>query len=128
MNQDIHNIAQELKLDRNQLYREETFTDTRVGAIKRLTPVRSDGSVDDRRPTIFVGQTQVLSQVGPVPIHCTIEARTLDEALENFPAAIEKALADLMDQARELQHREASRIISPAEVGAMPGLGDQFKP
>lgn len=127
MNNDIHSLAQELKLDRSQLYREETFTDSRVGAIKRLTPVHSDGTVDDARATVFVGQTQVLSQLGPLPIHCTIEAKSLDEALDRFPAAIEKALEELMDQAREMQHREASRIVSPAEVGAMPGLGDQFK-
>jgi hypothetical protein len=63
----------------------------------------------------------------PFPSTCTIDAQSLEDALDKFPAAVEKALAELMDQACELQHKEASRIVSPAEVGAMPGLNDKLK-
>ena len=45
-------------VDRNHLYREESFTDVKVAAIRRLTPVKSDGSDDDGRDPIFMGQTQ----------------------------------------------------------------------
>ena len=47
-----------------------------------------------------------------------IEGKTLSEALENFPAAIKAALEEMMEQAREMQRREASRIIVPK--GTLP--------
>ena len=34
-------------VDRNNLYREESFTDIKVAAIRRLTPVKPDGTVDE---------------------------------------------------------------------------------
>jgi hypothetical protein len=40
------NPQAELKIDRSNLYREETFTDLKVGMIKRMTPVKSDGADD----------------------------------------------------------------------------------
>ena len=38
----------EIKLDATQLYREEIFTDRKAGTLRRLVPVKTDGS-DDRR-------------------------------------------------------------------------------
>ena len=46
-------------VNRNNLYREESFTDVRVAAIRRLTPVNPDGSEDDSRDPIFMGQSQL---------------------------------------------------------------------
>ena len=48
-------------MDATQLYREEIFTDRRVGTIRRLTPVTVDGTPDAARTVIFVGQAQVNS-------------------------------------------------------------------
>ena len=42
----------DLKLDGNNLYREESFTDMKTGAVRRLTPVKSDGSEDESRELI----------------------------------------------------------------------------
>ena len=36
-------------MDPTQIYREETFTDRRVGTIRRLTPVTADGATDAPR-------------------------------------------------------------------------------
>ena len=41
---DEQNNDVDFKIDRSNFYREETFTDLKVGAIKRLTPVKPDGS------------------------------------------------------------------------------------
>ena len=38
--------ATELKMDPSSLYREEMFTDRKMGAIRVLTPVKSDGAPD----------------------------------------------------------------------------------
>jgi len=35
-------------MDPTQVYREETFTDRKVGTIRRLTPVAADGTEDPR--------------------------------------------------------------------------------
>ena len=119
----------DIQVDRNNLYREETFTDLRVATIQRLTPIRADGSVDDSRPTLFVGQTQLLSQAGPVPVSCPIEASTLEEALDKFPEAVKQGVERLIEEAREIQRREASRIVVPGEVpvpGGIKGPGGRF--
>ena len=46
-------------MDIDGLYQEDNFTDRRVGAIRRLTPVRPDASVDPTRPVLFVGQAEI---------------------------------------------------------------------
>ena len=48
MNGDKQN-NDEMKIDVNELYKEETFTDRRVGMVRRLLPVRPDGSPDGSR-------------------------------------------------------------------------------
>ena len=105
--------TEELRLDESELYREETFTDLKVGSIRKLSPVTSDGKPDTGRPILFVGQTQLLTQVGPLPVQARIEARSLEEAIAKFPAAVEEAVAGMMDELRDLQRREASRIVVP---------------
>ena len=64
----------ELKLDKSNLYREETFSDLKVGIIKRMTPVKSDGSVDKTRKSVFVGQTSLMTPGGPLPLQAVIQA------------------------------------------------------
>ena len=54
-------------VDRSNLYREETFSDLKVGTIKRLTPVRPDGNEDKSRKVVFVGQSSLMTPHGPVP-------------------------------------------------------------
>ena len=107
----------EIKLDDKSLYREEVFTDLRVGSLKQLTPVTSDGSRDLGRPMTYVGETQLMSQMGPLPVQAAIEADNLQEALERFPAAIQRAVEAMISEVKELQRKEMSRIVVPgAEV------------
>jgi hypothetical protein len=107
----------EIKLDAKSLYREEVFTDLRVGSLKQLTPVTSDGSRDIGRPMTYVGETQLMSQMGPLPVQAAIEANNLQEALERFPAAIQRAVEAMISEVKELQRKEMSRIVVPgAEV------------
>ena len=82
----------EISVDPDSLYREEIFTDLKVATIRRLTPVRPDGSEDTSRAVMFVGQTTLLSQSGPVPVQCRIEATSLQEAMESFPDAVNQAV------------------------------------
>jgi hypothetical protein len=110
----------ELRVDTSNLYREETFTDLRVASIRVLMPVKADGSPDPSREPLFSGQTTLMSAAGPLPVQCPLDAKSLVEAAERFPAAIREAVERLVEEARELQRRESSRIVMPGEV-PMPG-------
>ncbi len=105
----------EITVDQDNLYREDTFTDLKVESIRRLTPIRADGSDDTSRPVMFVGETTLMSQRGPLPINCPIEATTLEDAMNAFPQAVQAAVERLMEEAREMQRQEASRIVVPGQ-------------
>ena len=120
------NDLPDVKLDPDSLYREEIFTDRRAGTIRRLTPVTIDGAVDNARPVLFSGQTQLLTPAGVLPLGFEIEAATLDEALRKFPDGVKVALEQAIDEAREMRREAASRIVVPevgSGVGPGPGAG-----
>ncbi len=79
-------------VDRNNLYREESFTDVKVAAIRRLTPVKPDGSDDESRDPIFMAQTQLMSPSGPVLLQSILDATNLEQAMERFPKAMQKEM------------------------------------
>ncbi len=111
----------EIRVDAMNLYREEAYTDLRVATIRRLTPIKADGSPDGTRPALFSGQTNLMSQAGPLPVECPIDATTLEEAIAKFPEAIKEAVDRLVEEAKEMRRREASRIVVPG--GPLPGGG-----
>jgi len=118
--QDPLQSLSEVKVDTSNLYREETFTDLRIATIRRLVPIRLDGSPDDSRKPLYSAQTTLMSQAGPLPVEAPIDAATLEEAAEKFPAAIQEAVDRLIEEAKEIRRREASRIVVPS---GMPGGG-----
>ena len=120
--QNVQPLA-DLKLDEKSLYQEEVFTDLRVGSLKQLTPVTKDGSRDMGRPMVYVGETQLMSQVGPLPVQTRIEAENLQAAIERFPAAIQTAVEAMIDEVKELQRKEMSRIVVPGAETASKILG-----
>ena len=115
------NPFSDIKVDRANLYREESFTDLKVATIRRLSPVKEDGSADASRPSLFTGETTLMSDRGPLPIQCPIEAKDLNEAMDKFPEAVQAAVEKLIEQAREMQRQSMSRIVVPGQGG--PGMG-----
>ena len=114
---------EQVQFDRSNLYLEEVITDLRVGTIRRLTPVDTDGNRDLGRPMMFFAQAQIMSQMGPVPVSGKIEANTLAEAIDNYPQAVQAGIEALMEEAREMQRQEASRIVMPGAETASKILG-----
>ena len=113
-----------LELDINNLYREEVFTDQKIGTIRQMTPVKSDGSRDDARPMLFVGETSLMTPAGTLPIHFRLEGKDLGEAAKQFAEAGNKAIQETMEQLRELRRQAASSIVVPdMSKGGMGGLG-----
>lgn len=120
----------ELKMDPANLYREDMFTDRKVGTIRRLTPVMPDGTDDARRKTLYVGQTQLMTPVGALPLAFEIEAASLGEAAEKFAAAAKVAVERAVKELQQLRREAASSIIIPeagaagmGAPGAIPGGG-----
>jgi len=118
--------SRQASMDSNQVYREEVFTDRRVGTIRRLTPVSADGSADAARPVIFVGQAQVMTPMGAVPISFELEAATLDAAIAKFGAGAEQAVQQTMRELQEMRREQASSLVIPdaGSAAALTNPGD----
>jgi len=112
-----------LKINQNDLYKEEVFTDLKVAAIRQLTPVKPNGEFDKGRKLLFYGQTQLYTQHGPVPVQFPIEAKSLQQAIEKFPDVMEQFLENLMKEAEELKRQEQSKIIVPNSSLSQPEPG-----
>jgi hypothetical protein len=115
--------VRDLEIDLDNLFQEETFTDLGAATVRRLTPVKADGSRDASRPLVFIGETSLMTQVGPIPVQFTLEAQTLEEAFRAFPDGVKVAVEQLNERAREAMRAEASRIVVPATMppGIAPG-------
>jgi len=105
----------EIAFSTDNLYREDSYTDLKVGSIRILTPVKPDGTADLTRTTLFIGQAQFMSPDGPLPIQGLIDAKSLAEAMEKFPQAMEEALHHMITEARELQRQKESGLILPGK-------------
>jgi len=118
----------EIKLEIESLYREEVFTDRRAGTVRRMTPVSPDGSTDLSRPVIYMGQTQLMTPGGVLPLGFEIEAADLATAIERFPEAVRRALEEAIEEAQQMRREASSRIVVP-EGGAAMGqsLGSKIK-
>lgn len=114
-----------LSIDTENLYREESVTDLRAATIRVLIPIKLDGSDDDSRSRRFIGDTTLMTQMGPIPVQFPLEAPTLAEAFDLFPEGIKGAIERLNERAKEMAREEASRIVVPGQGagGAMPGGG-----
>ncbi|MBI9084946.1 MAG: cytoplasmic protein [Desulfobacterales bacterium] len=117
MTEGNENETIDFTVDQDNLYREESYTDMKAGAVRRLVPVYPDGSEDRSRTPVFVGTTQILTPQGPLPIQAALQANTLKEALAAFPysmqAALQQVLEELEQMQAQTQEKEDSRIIIP---------------
>ena len=111
----------DVQMEANSLYREETFTDRRVGTLQILTPVNSDGTADSTRQAVYVGQTQILTPAGALPLNFELEASSLQEAVEKFGDGAKSALSDAMQRLDEMRREAAYSIIVPGSGGAGGG-------
>lgn len=110
---DSEGKEKKVKFNQQNLHREEVFSDLTIGSIRQLTPVKPNGELDKTRPILFVGQSQIYTQQGPMPVQFPIDAKNLQLAMEKFPMAMEEFVAHLVEQAKEMQQQEQSRLIVP---------------
>jgi hypothetical protein len=114
----------EAGMDAQSLYREEIYTDAKLGTLRVMVPVKADGSNDASRPTIYTGEARLLTQMGPLPISFEIEASTLAEAVAKYGAAAKVGVEQAMRELQDLRRQASSSIVIP-QAGSIPpgGLG-----
>jgi len=118
----------EPKMDPTTLYREEIITDRRVGTIRVLHPITPGGVTDTKRKMLYVGETQVLTAGGMLPIAFELDANSLSEAIEKFSDGVKRAVEETIQEIQQLRREAASSIVIPDAKSASgllggPGLG-----
>src|SRR6266566_3874480 len=98
----------EPKMDAANLYREDIFTDRKVGTIRRL---------------LFVGEAQLLTAMGALPLTFEIEAQSLEDAIVKYGPAVKIAFDRAMQEIQEMRRQASSSIVLPERGAAGPGFG-----
>jgi hypothetical protein len=111
----------DIKVDSKALYLEEVYTDRRIGTIRRLTPVKGDGERDTARAVLYIGETQVMTPAGALPIGFEIGAGSLEEAADKFGQLAKEAIERTVKELQELRRQAASSIVIPQ--GGLPPAG-----
>jgi ribosomal protein L22 len=121
MNQDA---TQDAGMDDKHLYREDVFTDQKVGTIRRMTPVTADGVDDASRPVQYIGQATIMTPMGSLPLSFELDAATMAEAVAKFGAAAQRAVDEAAREIQEMRRQAASSIVIPdAGAAALKGMG-----
>ena len=109
----------DFKMEAADVYREDVYTDRKVGTIRVLTPVKSDGSTDPARKPLFVGEAQIMTPMGAIPVNFEIDAESLTDAIKEYGAAAKEGVERTVKEIQELRRQQASSIVVPQ--GGMPG-------
>lgn len=122
----------DLAMQSSAMYREEVFTDRKVGVIRVLTPVSADGMMDATRRVIYTGEAQILTAAGVLPLAFEIDASSLAEAVANFGRCARDAVERAAEELQELRRQAASSLIVtdrlPGGGAGAPGLPGLIRP
>jgi hypothetical protein len=110
-------------MDPNGLFREENYTDQKIGAIRKLTPVKADGSDDPDRKISFFGSAQMMTPMGAIPLNFELAGSTIGEAAEDFAAKAQVAVEEAGKEIEKMRREQASQIVVPGQGGGNMGGG-----
>jgi hypothetical protein len=116
----LEKSTEELKMDVDNLFREEIITDRKIGTVRILHPVKSDGTDDEGRQRIYVGETQIMTPMGALPLAFQLDGETLSDAVAKFAEAAQVAVERAMTELQQMRREAASSIVIPE--GVPPGL------
>lgn len=111
----------DIKMDAATLYREEIYTDRTAATLRVLIPVTKEGAPDTARPTLYIGEAQILTNMGPLPINFEIDAKHLADAVSKYGEAAKKGVESAMRELQEIRRQASSSIVIPQ--GGVPNLG-----
>ena len=112
--------ARDARMNAASLYREEIYTDRAAATLRVLVPVTKDGGPDPSRPTIYTGEAQILTNVGPLPVSFEIDAKNLAEAVAGYGDAAKAGVEHAMRELQEMRRQASSSLVIPQ--GGMPNL------
>ena len=113
--------GKDIQMDAANLYREESYTDLKAGSLRKLVPVKADGTDDPARAAIYTAATQVMTPGGVLPLSGEVEgAKSLADAVAGFSATIRQAVADLREAMAAMQRERASQIVVPGRDAPPP--------
>ena len=104
-------------LDVTALVREEVITDRKIGSIRMLVPVTVDGLRDETRAVVYLGETQIMTQMGPLPISFEIKAETLAQAISQYGEAAKLGVQETIEKLQQMRREAASKIVTPGDAG-----------
>jgi hypothetical protein len=111
----------EPKMDPVELFREEVITDRKVGTIRVLTPIRSDGSKDAGRKTLYLGEAQIYTTMGALPLSFELDADSLSDAVTKYAPAAKQAVEQAVRELEDMRRQAASSIVIPkGGAGGLP--------
>ena len=108
------------KMDAADLWKEEVFTDRKVGTIRRLTPVKADGTTDAARKPQYLGEASLYTPAGTLPLTFEIPADSLEKAVAAYGDSVQKAFQEAMDELQEMRRKASQSIVIPK--GGAAGL------
>ncbi|MBS0322047.1 MAG: hypothetical protein JSR18_16005 [Proteobacteria bacterium] len=114
------------QMDVNALYREEIYTDRRIGTLRVLVPVTPQGTPDEARETVYQGEAQLMTNAGPLPIAFEIEATNLADAVAGYGKAAQEGVERTMKELQQLRRESQSSIVIP-ESSALPPAGGKIQ-
>src|SRR5512143_2745718 len=93
----------DIKMDATSLYREEIYTDRRIGTIRALVPIDGEGNADRAREVVYVGEAQIMTQMGPLPVSFEIDAKNLADAVAGYADAAKTAVERTVRELQEMR-------------------------
>jgi hypothetical protein len=126
---DLNSDPRDAKMDASDLWREEIITDRKIGTLRVLTPITTLGTPDPARVQLFVGEAQMMTNVGALPINFEIDAASLAEAVERYGDAAREAFERTLRELQDMRRQQASSLVLPGQggpgfgAGGIPGMG-----
>lgn len=120
-------------MDAASLYREDIYTDRKIGTLRVLLPVKTDGSADPSRRTLYQGEAQLMTNMGPLPISFDIDADSLADAVAKYADATRAGIERAMREIQEMRRQASSSIVLPpagttlGPGGTLPGGGGKIQ-
>jgi hypothetical protein len=108
------------RMNAASLYREEIYTDRAAATLRVMVPVTKDGAPDPSRPTVYTGEAQILTNMGPLPISFEIDATNLADAVAKYGDAAKAGVENAMRELQELRRQQSSSLVIPQ--GGIPNL------
>lgn len=116
--------TRDIKMDGTSLYREEIYTDRASATMRVLVPVTQAGAPDTARPTLYLGEVQLMTNMGPLPISFEIDAASLTEAVDKYGDSAKAGVENAMRELQEMRRQASSSLVIPqGGMGGMGGLG-----